>query len=404
MVKKIHLGFTGLLLAISMDAFASLPMFNQYNSCAYVPMYCGGFKFGLEGLYLKPSTPHLDYALKYNQNLTGLLDGVVLEDGLYHSVNPDYELGYRANVGYVMPCTANDINLAYTRLRQSDKYTVFSSTDFALFSSFFSGGSNDLSVDVDVVFPGELDFILPVTLSVPITTANMTARFDYEVWDLEFGQDIRLGCAFKMHWFGGLRFGQLEQQLNAFYEGAIFSPVPAGVIGLDAFASAESSFALRQKSDYLGIGPRFGTHLTYQFAHSFELSAELSGALLIGEMDSSYSDLLHQVVIGELIPVTPGAPATFSIPAIVNSTFSFKNRNETRVVPNVEGKLGVDYSYQLCNRTRTLVKLGAGWMATHYFNSFDRLSAVGANGPEFRTRNAIDVNFDGPYLRIQVNI
>ncbi len=41
-------------------------------------------------------------------------------------------------------------------------------------------------------------------------------------------------------------------------------------------------------------------------------------------------------------------------------------------------------------------------MVSHYFNAIDRLSVVEAVAPEFGTRHTVDVDFDGPYIGVQV--
>lgn len=395
MFRKIPIGLFGFLLLCTFNASASLPIFDT-NRCAYLPQYGGGVTFGVAAIYVKPSTPYLDYALKYSEAL--------LTDGLYHSVKPDYELGFSANLGYQFPCSANDVNLAYTHVRDSDKNTVFSATDFALYSSFFSGGSNDIGVtDTALVFPGELPLILTVTVPVPISNATMTQQFDYSVWDLEFGQDINIPCSFKLHWFGGLRYSRLEDHLNARYEGSNTVPVTTGLIGATAFATATSTFTLRQSSDFQGIGPRFGMHLIYR-RNAFGVVAELSTAMLVGTIESAYSDLLHQEVFGGLIPVTAEPVIEFSSLVATDSTFSFKHNEETRIVPNIDGKIGLEYVHTFNNCNRSVLRLEGGWLTSHYFNSYDRLSAVGANQPEFRTCNTSDTSFAGPYLGIKVNM
>lgn len=458
-MKKITIGLAALLSSYAANSLAALP---GTSSCAAtVPVSnCGGFIFGLTGLYWRPSTPHLDYALAYPVFDTAA--GTIFTNGRYHSVDHKYDWGFKANIGYVFPCSANDVNVTYTHWDNDDDDHI---RDFpfifpSISAAFFPGGAFPAAfvTTAPIVVTGDAivtpipgTFAADIPTGTPfvflfdegdLTEVSARSNFENHTWDLDFGQTINVGCNFSLRWFGGLRYTRLEHSLDVTHDfaatGTVVGPTLTPVITV-AFGAAlvtivgtlipvfDVTATLRdivnQKSEFDGIGPRFGFDASYHFCGGFGIVASLATSLLVGETESTFSERVETAGVATLdlgatfvgipdlgttvvtvvdltgpvglLPIAPVEPLTL---------FSYKHPDETRVVPNIDAKIGLDWTYQFCNCSHTRVSVEAGYMVSHYFNAIDRLSEVGAFDPELRSRHTIDASFDGPYVGVQVNL
>ena len=194
-MKKLSIGLALICSTLSVSTFAALPT-GASRFCVNVPSYCGGFTFGLAGLYLRPSTPELDYAMIFD-----ICDCGGVEGGRYKSVDPKYQWGFNVNIGYVIPCTGNDINLSYTDYNENEHNRV---------------GPTDNTTILGALAP--FDFS---TNSFATSTASAKATFNYQALDLEFGQAINIGCLTRFRFFGGARYSNLDNHLDATYLGNV---------------------------------------------------------------------------------------------------------------------------------------------------------------------------------------
>lgn len=456
-MKRLTLGLAVLLSGYAANSFAALP--NGGSRCdVCVPSYCGGFTFGLTGLYWRPTTDHLDYALTFPAVTVpegSLTDDIIFSNGRFHRLDHNYDWGFKANIGYVFPCSGNDVNLTYTHWDDSEHNRTDSfAAGFPTTSApFFALGGFPIDFPATTItFTTAVAGIIPA-LSVPLALPAFTflllpediaaisarSRFENHTWDLDFGQAISVGCNFRLRWFGGLRYTRLKHNLDVTTEfdptTGVFStfdiitatgtPVTGTGIAvalsvspvLDVTATLRD--IARQKSDFDGIGPRFGFDASYHVGGGFGVVGSLSTSLLVGETESSFSERLEVTAtavldtVGTTALTVAAAPLTISAvtsvdPALLAlepvATISFRHPDETRVVPNIDAKLGLDWTYQFCNCSRSKVTIEAGYMVSHYFNAIDRLSAIDAIAPEIRSRQALDVSFDGPYIGVQVNL
>ncbi len=463
-MKKLTVGIAVLLSGYAANSFAALPTGVSSKCDVSVPNYCGGFTFGLTGLYWRPSTPHLDYALTYPTLDVDPTGGFLFTNGRYHSVDHDYDWGFKANIGYVFPCSGNDVNLTYTHWDNDHQHNV---DDFAFLypsigSPFFGPAG---AFAAPFVFPAALAITgtatvggVPFTFATPVAApgtlvdvvfdpadlvgVSARSKFENHTWDLDFGQTINIGCNFRLRWFGGLRYTHLEHDLDVTHDFAavgtivfptvldvattLVSPTLVAVAGTITTLVPVFNFdatlrdVVHQKSDFNGIGPRFGFDASYHIGGGFGAVGSLSTSLLVGEHEATFSERIDttgtitvntaltvvDIVSGGVVadPVVVDPTAVVATPALPVEVVSFKHPDETRVVPNIDAKLGLDWTYQFCNCSRTKLTIEAGYMVSHYFNAIDRLSEVGAFAPEFRSRQTIDASFDGPYVGVQVNL
>ncbi len=331
-----RLSFALVALGLSAPAFA--------DSTVLVPSQHGGFKVGIDALYLRPTNSDLNYATTVSFP-TNFRQGFERNA----TIDPSYDWGFYAQVGYLFPCTGNDLTLAYTYLRSDETDSVVG----------VSSGEA-LLLPIGQLFSG-------ATFGV----ATGKAKFDLNAVDLEGGQRFTTGT-YDMRMFAGLRYANIDHQLQSF--GAPFS-------------SSGTTFGAQEfKSQFRGLGPRIGVDGRYCLSSGFGVDANLSTALLIGHVDGCY-DAAFTTGTGDDLTVT---------------NFSAKNGSENRVVPVLEGKLGVDYTYIMDCRCKSALTFEAGYQATNYFNADDHARVVSTSGTSFAYQNnTSDVAFDGIYFGVR---
>lgn len=103
------------------------------------------------------------------------------------------------------------------------------------------------------------------------------------------------------------------------------------------------------ESNYSGTGPMFSLDGHYAFNHGFGLLGYFDYALMSGNMSAD-----SYVVLGQ------------------KYSFSWPNRN--RVVNNVTGKIGLDYTHALTNSATWTV--AAGYQINEYFSAMDTIRGI----------------------------
>lgn len=343
-LKRLSLAL--LALGLSAPAFA--------DNCVMVPSQQGGFKIGIDALYLRPNNSNLDYASVVSTPSATPAATAIQRNA---SVDPSYDWGFYAQVGYLFPCTGNDLTLGYTYLRSDESDSVDAGT-------FVTGVG-----PVVGLFPFGGTF----------GAAAAKAQFDLNVVDLEGGQRFTTG-AYDMRMFAGVRYANIDHTLKtaAFpFVGAVV-PVTNNVV-----------FAQEYKSQFRGVGPRLGVDGRYCLNSGFGVDANLSTALLVGTVDSHYHNLAA---------TTTGATVT-------TSELDSKNGSRNRVIPVLEAKLGVDYTHIIDCRCKSSIVFEAGYQVTNYFNSVDRpgtnSGVIGVTNTVNTQSDTSDISFDGPYLGVK---
>jgi len=327
-IKRLSLAL--IALGLSAPAFA--------DSTVLVPSQHGGFKVGVDALYLRPTNSDLNYATVIEPN-SSFTSG--FQRNAY--VDPSYDWGFYAQIGYLFPCTGNDLTLGYTYLRSDE-------TD-----SVVAGTAGTIGV-------------LPLAFVIdgPFGSAVGKSKFNLNVVDLDGGQRFTTG-AYDMRMFAGLRYANIDHHLQTLAN-------PTSVDGI----SGNQEF----KSQFRGLGPRIGVDGRYCLSSGFGVDANLSTALLVSHIDAHYD----------------GATTSDG----TTTQFESKNGTENRLVPVLEAKLGVDYTYIMDCRCKSALAFEAGYQATNYFNAVDHARAVDSSGTEFAYQNTTsDIGFDGIYLGVK---
>jgi len=335
-----------------------------------VPSQHGGFKVGIDALYLRANGSGLDYAttvtsptnfsLGFNRNAT---------------VDPSYDWGVYAQIGYLFPCTGNDLTLGYTYLNSDNSDSVIAP------APTISGTSPSATSNGSIV-------VLPLSglTGDTFAAAEGKSEFTLNVVDLDAGQRFTTG-SYDMRMFAGLRYANIDATVKTFAHSFV---LPAGTasalppLAVNSTVSGDQEF----HSQFRGVGPRIGVDARYCLSSGFGLDADLSTSLLVGTVDSHYNANTTDLT-------TPSSP--------VVRHFASKSGSNTRVVPVLEAKLGADYTYIMDCRCKSALVFEAGYQVTNYFNASDVHGRVfsGSDSVLLSGGSTNDVAFDGPYLGVK---
>lgn len=363
-IKRLFLALV--VLGLSAPAFA--------DSTVLEPNQRGGFKVGIDALYLRPTNSDLYFATK-SPNI--ILSPIEQEN---FSVETKYNWGVYGQIGYLFPCTSNDLTLGYTYLHSKQ-------------STLARGPGS--SLDYILAFPPTWIGAFsrdPDHFGVLILLAGdklATAKFNLNAADLEGGERFTSGD-YDLRMFGGLRYASVGYALSTIIYPNLLFLAPGS-----SFPPSDQAF----NSQFSGIGPRIGADGRYCLGSNFAIDANLSMALLVGHLTSNFKS-----------NVTSNAVAAFPL---ATSHFEVISDSQTRVVPVLEGKLGIDYIYPIssnscCNQSVLLFE--AGYQVTHYFNVVEHTKITQFVIPEtdtryFNSQNSIsDVGFDGIYFGVKYYI
>jgi len=181
-------------------------------------------------------------------------------------------------------------------------------------------------------------------------------------WDAvngEFGQFIDVSANSKMRFHGGFQFASIKDNIRA--AATIVDPT----IGTATFIADLSGNA-----QYNGFGPRVGLDLNYVFGNGFGIYAKAAAAVLVGSSKHSFTVGADDLVFGTTFGATIGG-------------------SRTAVIPELEAKLGANYTYAMAQGDLTL---DAGYMW------FDYLNALNATVLPI---TATDFSAAGPYFGLK---
>lgn len=334
-----------------------------------VPQFSNGFLLGVTGYSLRPSEDN--GALQY-----GFVNEEVLQQ-----IKPGYHWGYGLNAAYLIPCTAIDIGVSY----------------FHFDHDYYNNVNDALGAFVPYGNAFNFPLVDPITLDpFEIINADAHANYAFDVADLTLGQYFDVGCRFRIHPYLLLRWCQIERDLRTRFTQATTIDTTQTIV-----QTQNTDFI--DNSRFQGVGPGMGVDAHYCLGCGFGIVEHLDTALVVGNARRNSREAVEQIIT---------IPGSTSETVFADAAFPSYNRN--RVVPVIDLKLGVDYSFALncCPCWCTAFTVEAGWSFSQYFNPLDRLTTntilqnTGEGGDTIPliasavpTGNFVsDVGLNGPYL------
>jgi hypothetical protein len=275
------------------------------------------FELSFDPILLKAGASNLNYAI-YNKALP-------LQSPSWYEqeLRPDYSFAFELEGRYIFS-QGTDVSLDWTHLNSS-----VSSSTAAASTQDFIGPDFEIGPDAGV-----------------IRSASGRAEFRYDVINLNSGQTTHFGKYVKVRLFGGLSDGLLREKVTTTFNGVTTPP----------FAGP---FSMQQqiKSDFSGLGPRFGLDAMFTSDWGIGVFGEASASALIG---SIYSKTSYLGNAAELL-------ALFNQ---INNTQTIMDQHVTQVVPGFDAKVGVNYKHELYKGS--MFSIGAGYQAAVYVNAISQ--------------------------------
>lgn len=391
MKTKISLVLLGLGLVSASAAYAGTiaePISNDINVTA--PDQAGSWSFGATAVFMQPTNKDFTYADQVTAQVNSggtVSGGSVAGEDRHHSVDQDYQWWFGADIAYNFPGNGRDVTLAYEGLHGTDTDSVSTVTNVQ--------GPNNGN--------GTINGLISDFTGFPYNDAEGKTDTAYDAGDLLLGQKLDVGSRVRLHPFVGIRYAHLDIKDT----GSYFMPNSPLFSGNNnpTLNNVFEESSLENRFD--GVGPRLGSDAQINLGNGFSLRGRLGLSALIGSQRvTNEAQILVQ-------PVTGGAPGVLNGE---NNTSS-----DTRVVPEIDGRLGLNYTMHF-NSSNTALGFELGWQATNYFNviadqypvTLGLAGAVGNNNnnggvpaSSIGTDHYADnVNFgvQGPYARVQLDV
>jgi hypothetical protein len=189
------------------------------------------------------------------------------------------------------------------------------------------------------------------TIFAPADDVLVQTKMRWDAVNGEFGQWVDFSANNKIRFHGGFQFARVKPSIAV---GIAFPALTGGFV--------EERFNLT--TQYNGFGPRTGLDMNYEFGNGLGIYAKGATAVLVGTSKFNNGGITS-VGSSVVLPI---------------------HGSRTAIVPELEAKLGANYTYAMAQGDLTL---DAGYMWFNYFspvNMFDgtlTTSDFGASGPYF---------------------
>lgn len=409
-----------LLFGLINNALGALPTGTSNRDVA-IPSFWGGFTLGLTGLHWEMGTTQDEYLAQMRPPATN--DTIFFSGINTYSINPESSWNFKINIGYLFPCTGNDLQFTYWNYHQSTSRSVNdlngSITLFPILSIQWPT-TTSVTINNPVLVGSPLTFEVPgivlpggafSTAATNPNFANATVSRNYYAVDFDAGQYINIGCRSRIKFLAGIRYAQIKSGLDVNY---IYNQVnPEGIVipGIDGVSNITVNLganlveALNQKTKFNGAGPHVGIDFVYHLDWGFGLVASSAGSMLVGNTSASLNDIFTKVGIAAVTDSSiPSIPIGTLYTSTTQNHVGFNFGNTTRCIPNIDAKIGIDFTALYCNPSRTKVTLEAGYMVSYYFNAVNRMTMADIAIAQGSRGQTVDSQFSGLYFGIQIKV
>ena len=272
-----------------------------------VPCESTAWDFGAQALYLQPTfTNDLAYIGVAN-NTAGTVENTL-------GNNSKWAWGFMIEGSYHFS-TGNDLNLNWYHIDGSNRDVTY--------SGYIPGAG--ASVDPSAY-----------------VTETISGKPRWDAVNLEFGQHVDFSEFQKVRFHGGVQYSRIS---------AGYSRVGEVTVTSDGTALAPFLGNSNHSMTYNGFGPRIGGDYSYQLGNGLAMYAKGAATLLAGT--SKFTRNYGSSIAANLAPYIGQVP--------LSTTGS-----KTTIVPELEGKLGLTYTYAMAQGDLTL-DVGYNWI--NYFNA-----------------------------------
>lgn len=297
----------------------------------------GQFFAFAESLFLKPVNDQLHFALLTPTSAITPGGSLPPPGSELASVETDYAPGFRLGLGSKIGTSGMDAAFAFSYLKSKNVSRVTQP----------AGGQL-----VAIRFPS-------TNLNRYADSASGKYNLDNIVLDFEVGQKLNLGSGLGMRLFAGLRYASMKTRLKVTYYGEDFAG-PGRVV-------------VMEKSSMAGIGPRFGSSMTWNLPFGLYVGGDAAASLLFGNLDHT-----TQVEGGGIY------------------ILDFDSNDTGQLFPVVESKLALGWQKQFTDRIGLSIESGYRYQV--WFSAQGELRIPDADNLQFVDKSRTDIGLHGPFL------
>lgn len=321
----------------------------------YVPDLQPGLEFSASALFLQPGADNLGWAA-----ITTVLP-ITTPNWHVRSFNPSFQTGFNVGARYVFQHSGTDLQLSWSHLHTGNTNSVHVDPDSQWVSPFSQTGTP----------PTNQGQITGVSL---LKVAHARLNFDYDAVNLDVGKYVNFGDDLQTRFFMGVSSAWINEKIISTFNGL---PLP--------------KLSFNNTTHYLGVGPRLGLLESYSVYRGFHLVGQLAGSLLYGSMQPAQYRF-------------KGSSADLALVGISVNREGIESSSVDKLVPAVDGKLGISYLYLV--RPNTDLTLEIGYMGTLYINPLSgyetntNVIAIDTGSLSTSSVRHIQSNFsvNGPYM------
>lgn len=291
-----------------------------------------GLRVSFENLFMRPSRSNLDFVIVDHNNDSD-------PQGSLSEVEPGYHWGGRAALAYDFS-SGTDVCAEFTWIKAEESESFVQPSGGRLWGTWLHPDS--------VIGWREA------------TSATASYDFEHYVADLGVGKWVDIGKYFSMRMEAGLRYAEIEQDLNITY--------------IDSVNNERVD--ITNENDFSGWGGRVGVGIDCRLGGGFSIFSSVGGSVLVGDADLSFAEV-DQTGIGTAIPVDIKDSAT-------------------RVVPVIDLKAGIGYEYQFKNGCSVGVK--AGYEFQNWFNMMTVHRFSDDVADQLSYTDTTDIGLDGFFI------